>query len=68
LHSQLAAAVQVVLHVSRSRTGVRRLSEIGVLQRGDDERVRVATAWHADTGFGCGRDHLTALLRNRGQL
>jgi pilus assembly protein CpaF len=68
LHSQLAAAVQVVLHVSRGRTGVRRLSEIGVLQRGDDERVRVATAWHADTGFGCGRDHLTALLRNRGQL
>jgi len=67
LHSQLAAAVQVVLHVSRGRTGVRRLSEIGVLQR-DDECVRVATAWHADTGFGCGRDDLTALLRNRGQL
>jgi pilus assembly protein CpaF len=68
LHSQLAAAVQVVLHVSRDRSGVRRLSEIGVLQRGDDERVRVVTAWHAATGFGSGRDDLATLLRNRGQL
>jgi pilus assembly protein CpaF len=67
LHSQLAAAVQVILHVSRNRTGVRRLSEIGVLQRGDDDRVRVATAWHADTGFGCGREDLTSLLRSRGR-
>ena len=68
LHSQLAAAVQVVLHVSRDRNGTRRLSEIGVLQRGDgDGRVRVATAWHVDTGFGCGKDDLTTLLRNRGR-
>ena len=68
LHSQLAAAVQVVLHVSRDRSGVRRLSEIGVVQRGDDEHVRVATAWHVATGFGCGKDDLTTLLRNRGRL
>ena len=33
LHSQLAAAVQVVLHVSRDRDGRRRLSEIAVLRR-----------------------------------
>jgi len=33
----------------------------------DDGRVRVTTAWHVDTGFGCGRDDLTTLLRNRGQ-
>ena len=38
LHSQLAAAVQVVLHVSRDRTGTRRLTEIAVLERGDDGR------------------------------
>ena len=38
LHSQLAAAVQVVLHVSRDRAGTRRLSEIAVLRRGDDGR------------------------------
>jgi hypothetical protein len=25
----------------------------------------VATAWHADTGFGCGHEHLATLLRNR---
>lgn len=67
LHSQLAAAVQVVLHVSRDRNGARRLSEIGVLKRGDDEHVRVATAWHVTTGFGCGKDDLTVLLRGRGR-
>jgi pilus assembly protein CpaF len=67
LHSQLAAAVQVLLHVSRNRDGVRRLSEIAVLQHGVDGRVRVATAWHADTGFDCGREYLTTLLRSRGR-
>ena len=34
LHSQLAAAVQVVLHVGRDRAGRRRLSEIAVAARG----------------------------------
>jgi pilus assembly protein CpaF len=67
LHSQLAAAVQVVLHVSRDRNGGRRLSEIGVLGRGDDQHVRVATVWHVTTGFGGGIDDLTALLRSRGR-
>jgi pilus assembly protein CpaF len=67
LHSQLAAAVQVVLHVSRDRNGVRRLSDIGVLKRGDDEHVRVATVWQASTGFDCGKDDLTTLLRSRSQ-
>ena len=66
LHSQLAAAVQVVLHVGRDRAGRRRLSEIAVLRRGDDGRVVVATAWHADTGFGCGAEDLTRLIRERG--
>jgi pilus assembly protein CpaF len=66
LHSQLAAAVQVVLHVSRDRAGARKLAEVGVLQRGEDDRVRVVTAWHVDTGFGCGRAALESLLRARG--
>ena len=35
LHSQLAAAVQVLLHVGRGRDGRRRLSEIAVLMPGD---------------------------------
>ena len=68
LHSQLAAAVQVVLHVGRNRNGERRPSEIGVLRHGDDGRVRVATAWHVDTGSGRGRDDLAKLLRDRGRL
>jgi pilus assembly protein CpaF len=66
LHSQLAAAVQVVLHVNRDRSGARRLAEIGMLERGDDDLVRVVTAWHADSGFSCGREGLAALIRSRG--
>jgi pilus assembly protein CpaF len=54
-----------VVHVSRDRKGTRRLSEIGVLRRGEDGCVRVTTAWHADTGFGCGHGHLATLLHNR---
>ncbi|AGB26134.1 helicase/secretion neighborhood ATPase [Mycobacterium sp. JS623] len=68
LHSQLTAAVQVLLHVSRDRPGARRLTEIAVLDRTDDGRVQVVTAWHVETGFGCGRDTLTTLLRGRGVL
>jgi pilus assembly protein CpaF len=65
LHSQLAAAVQVLVHVSRDRTGRRRLSEIAVLKPGDDGKVRAVTAWHAASGFGCGADHLRALVDGR---
>ena len=50
LHSQLAAAVQVLLHVARDRAGRRRLSEIAVL-RETDGRVRAVTVWHADRGM-----------------
>src|SRR6202034_3187350 len=50
LHSQLAAAVQVLLHVARDRTGRRRLGEIAVL-RETDGRVRAVTVWHADRGL-----------------
>ncbi len=65
LHSQLAAAVQVVLHVSRDRTGQRRLSEIAVLRAGEDGRVRATTAWHVDTGFAGGAEPLSELIRAR---
>jgi pilus assembly protein CpaF len=67
LHSQLAAAVQVVLHVIRDRTGRRRLTEIAVLRCGDDGRVHVVTAWHADRGWGSGAEYLRQLLRERGR-
>ncbi len=65
LHSQLAAAVRVVLHVGRDRVGVRRLEEVAVLCRGDDGLVSAATAWHADRGFDSGMERLTSLLTAR---
>lgn len=43
-HSQLAAAVDVVLHVHRGSDGVRRLAEVAVPERTDDGRVRLVTA------------------------
>lgn len=66
LHSQLAAAIQVVLHVTRDRSGRRRLGEIAVLRRGDDGWVVVRSCWRADTGFEGGADELDRLLRSRG--
>ncbi|MHA3019013.1 TadA family conjugal transfer-associated ATPase [Mycobacterium sp. BMJ-28] len=65
LHSQLAAAVQVVLHVRREPSAGRRLTEIAVLNRGADERVRADTVWHADDGFGSGAASLTQMLDGR---
>ena len=56
LHSQLAAAVQVLLHVGRDPNGKRRLSEIAVLRRDANGIVGVASAWNADTGFGSGAE------------
>jgi pilus assembly protein CpaF len=65
LHSQLAAAVQVVLHVGRDSAGRRRLAEIAVLSRGPDGWVAARTAWHADHGFGSGGRTLNDLLDER---
>jgi pilus assembly protein CpaF len=65
LHSQLAAAVQVVLHMHRHRGGGRRLAGIGVLVR-DDDAVRVRPAWQVGEGWTtAGRATLRALLRRR---
>ncbi|MCV7422335.1 TadA family conjugal transfer-associated ATPase [Mycobacterium yunnanensis] len=66
LHSQLAAAVRVVLHVGRDGAGSRRLEEIAVLRRGGDGFVAAVTAWHADRGFGEGADSLADLVSARG--
>ncbi|MGV1087186.1 MAG: TadA family conjugal transfer-associated ATPase [Mycobacterium sp.] len=59
LHSQLAAAIQVVVHVSRGRSG-RRLAEIAVLRRDDTGLVRAIPAWRAERGM---LDGATALRR-----
>jgi pilus assembly protein CpaF len=65
LHSQLAAAVQVLLHVARDREGRRRLSEIAVLRQTDSGRVHVVRVWHADHGMTDEATDLRRLLRNR---
>lgn len=65
LHSQLGAAVQVLLHVSRDRTGGRRLSEIAMLRQSDSGRVHALTAWHADRGSAEAAADLDAVLRTR---
>jgi pilus assembly protein CpaF len=64
LHSQLAAAVQVLVHVARDRTGRRRLSEIAVLQTIDGQ-VGAVTVWHADRGLTDEVAALRRLLHNR---
>lgn len=47
-HSQLAAAVDVVLHMARDRAGRRRLAEVAVLERDPSGLVRTATAVTVD--------------------
>src|SRR6202046_3587479 len=64
LHSQLAAAVQVLLHVARDRTGRRRLGEIAAL-RETDGRVRAVRVWHADRGLTDEGAYLRRVLQSR---
>jgi pilus assembly protein CpaF len=65
LHSQLAAAVQVVLHVARDRSGVRRLEAVAVLGRADGE-VLARPVWERRRGWLDERRVLDELLRERG--
>jgi len=65
LHSQLAAAVRVVLHVSRGRDGIRRMTEIAMLSRGDSGEVRAVSAWHDHRGVGPGVELLEKLVDGR---
>jgi pilus assembly protein CpaF len=59
--SQVAAALQVAIHLDRLRDGSRVLTEIGVFQRERDEMV-VVPAWRYDTGPVAGWDVLTEIL------
>lgn len=47
-HSQLVAALDVVLHMTRDRSGRRRLSEVAVLERGPEGLARTASAVTVD--------------------
>ena len=65
LRSQLAAAIQVVLHMRRLPSGARVLEAVGLVRRGVDE-VTVVPAWTRDGDGATARDDLAALLRERG--
>lgn len=64
LHSQLAAAVQVVLHMRREPNGARRLAQIAVVDRSGGG-IRVLPAW-LDGTWQPGRAALGDLLAARG--
>ncbi len=65
LHSQLAAAVQIVLHMRRLRGGTRVLDTVGVLSR-DGSGVAVRTAWTRTDGPADAHRALDELLVERG--
>ncbi|GAA2788307.1 TadA family conjugal transfer-associated ATPase [Crossiella cryophila] len=64
LHSQLSAALQVVLHLRRDEHGNRALSAVGVLDRTDDY-IRVVPVWQQNHGWTTAKTRLTTLLRTR---
>ncbi|MGH3435758.1 MAG: TadA family conjugal transfer-associated ATPase [Sciscionella sp.] len=63
LHSQLAPAVKVLLHMRRDAAGSRRLAEIGILERAADG-VRVLPVWR--DGEWTGRRALADLMARSG--
>jgi pilus assembly protein CpaF len=65
LHSQLAAAVQVVLHMRRTAHGARHLAEVAALTRTETGDVRVVPVWSNGT-WTKRRPVLSALLEARG--
>ncbi|WP_024800968.1 TadA family conjugal transfer-associated ATPase [Nocardia sp. BMG51109] len=65
LHSQLAAAVQVILHVHRRADGFRILREIGLVVRDPTGRVHIEPAWRADDSATPAASDLDGLLTDR---
>lgn len=65
LHSQVAAALQVILEVRRRPDGARRVSAIGLLQH-HGGLVHITPAWLDGRGWLPARDHLNTLLASRG--
>lgn len=61
VHSQVAAALQVAVHLNRGPDGGRVLTEVAVFRRGAD-RVRVIPAWRHDAGPVEGWAELAGLL------
>jgi len=48
LHSQLAAALDAVIHVTRTTSGQRRVSQVGLTRIDDSGHVQVDPAWRVD--------------------
>ena len=48
VHAQVAAALDVVVHCGRARTGARRVAAVAVLERGPDGRVKAIPALTVD--------------------
>ncbi|MTD59640.1 TadA family conjugal transfer-associated ATPase [Amycolatopsis pithecellobii] len=65
LHSQLAAAVQVVLHMRRRADGTRHFAELAALTRTEVGDVRVVPVW-TNGSWTRRRLLLTALLESKG--
>lgn len=69
LHSQLAAALSVVLHLVRDRAGRRRIAEVHVLERDASGLVRTVPAlrWGVEAfAYERGWERLRALIRGGG--
>jgi pilus assembly protein CpaF len=69
-HSQMAAALQVVVHLRRGRDGRRRVGEVAVLERTDglvQARPAVLFAEDGAVSTGPGARRLERLLRARGE-
>ncbi|MBJ7291784.1 TadA family conjugal transfer-associated ATPase [Williamsia sp.] len=65
LHSQLAAAVHIVIGVARDADGRRGVTEIGLVTRGTDGLVRIEPVWLRDSGFTDARADLDRLVASR---
>jgi pilus assembly protein CpaF len=69
VHAQVAAALQVIVHLRRGCNGVRRLAEIAVLDRAGDgfvtSRVALRFATDLSASAGPGSSRLAALIRGR---
>lgn len=64
LHSQVAAAIHLILHMRRSSAGVRHLQQIALLTR-SPTGLAITPVWK-DSAWTSAAPALTALLRNAG--
>ena len=65
LHSQLAAAVRIVVGVSRTAGGARGIAEIGLVSRNADGWVTILPIWLRNSGFTDHRAVFDAMVEER---